>query len=72
MGTVRVEFTGDEAKLIRSQARLEAKAQKLEAQLKKVGKAGRKAGDDTAKSMKRAGDVGFGGAQRCLGRDYIV
>lgn len=60
---MQVEMTGDEAKLVRALARAETRAAKFEAKLKQVGKAGRKAGDDTGKAMKRATEQGFGRSQ---------
>lgn len=60
---VNIEMTSDVAKVMRDFARLEAKTAKLEMKLKEVGKAGRKAGDDTGKSMKRATEQGFGRSQ---------
>lgn len=65
---VAVEFSADNAKLLRGMAQLEKKSEALERKLEKVGKAGRKAGDDTSRSMKRATEQGFGrSAQRQIG-----
>lgn len=60
---VAVQFTSDNAKLLRGMVQLEKKTEDLKRKLAQVGKAGRKAGDDTTRSMKRATEQGFGRAQ---------
>lgn len=59
---VAVEFSSDNAKLLRGMAQLEKKTEDLKRKLAEVGKTGRKAGDDTARSMKKATEQGFGGS----------
>lgn len=74
MAQVAVNFTGDSARLEKALARSDAKVQKLEASLKKTGRAGDRAG----KKMKKAADpkpfgglitklVGAGGVVTALG-----
>lgn len=55
---LQVEMTADNAKLLRGIAQLEKKVESLQGKLAKVGKAGRRSGEETAKAFKKADRAG--------------
>lgn len=57
---VAVEFTSDNAKLLRGQAQLEKKVETLTQRLKAAGQTGRRAGDDIGRSFQKAERAGKG------------
>ncbi len=57
---VKLTMTSDTASLLRDISKLEAQQARLKGKLAETGRAGKKAGDDTRSSMKRANQEGFG------------